>query len=245
VIVNASMAKQFWPGGDAIGHRIGGTDPAKPGWQEIVGIVNDVQLAGSPSPSNNRFQAYRPLDQDPEHWLALSVHSIGPSGTLAESVRQTASRVDPDLALYGLMTAKDSIDRAGRNVAIVGQLLTFAALLGLLLSLVGIYGVIANLAVQRTQEIGIRMALGAQAKSVLWLILRNGVLLASIGTAIGLGLAFALSWVLGRAMPNIPGGDPYVVLGLAALLASATLFACWLPALRATRVDPVEALRAE
>jgi predicted permease len=245
VIVNASLAKQFWPGGDAVGHRIGGTDLAKPGWQEIVGVVNDVQLVGNSGPSNNRFQAYRPFAQDPEHWLALSVHSVGPAGTLAESVRQTASRVDPDLAIYGLMTAQDSIGRAGRNVAIVGELLTVAALLGLLLSLVGIYGVIANLAVQRTQEIGIRMALGAEAGSVLWLILRNGVLLASVGTAIGLCLAFALSWGLGRAMPGIPGGDPYLVLSLAALLAAATLFASWLPAFRATRINPVEALRAE
>jgi predicted permease len=245
VIINSALANHFWPHGDAIGHRIGSPDPTKPGWQEIVGIVNDVKLAGNPNTTETRFQGYRPFAQDPEHWLTLSVHSQGSAGNMSESVRKVVAGVDPDLAVYGLSTARDSIDRAGRNVGVVGELLTFAALLGLLIALVGIYGVIANLAVQRTQEIGIRMALGAQARSVLWLILRNGVWLAGIGTAIGLALAFGLSWVLGRAMPSIPGKDPGLVLALAAMLASATLFACWLPALRATRVNPVDALRAE
>ena len=245
VIVNASMARQIWPHGDAIGHRIGSTDPAKPGWQEIVGIVNDVQLVGASGSATTHFQAYRPFAQEPGHWLALSVHSLGSAGGLAESVRKAAARVDPDLAIYGLSTAQDFIDRVGRNIAVVGGLLTFAAMLGLLIALVGIYGVIANLAAQRTQEIGIRMALGAQARSVLWLILRNGVWLAGIGTAVGLSLAFSLSWILERAMPTIQGRDPILVLEIAFLLGAATLFACWLPALKATRVNPVDALRAE
>jgi predicted permease len=245
VIVNASLANHFWPRGDAVGHRIGGTDPRKPGWQEIVGIVNDVRLVGSFGSSGTHFQAYRPFAQDPEHWLTLSVHSLGSPGNLSEPLRKVVAGVDPDLAVYGLSTVQESMDRAGKNVGVVGELLTFAALLGLLIALVGIYGVIANLAAQRTQEIGIRMALGAQARSVLWLILRNGVWLAGIGIAIGLALAFGLSWVLALAMPSIPGKDPLLVLGLATLLAAATLFACWLPALRATRVNPVDALRAE
>jgi predicted permease len=245
VIINTALARRFWPNGDAIGHRLGGPDPAKRNWQEIVGIVNDVQLAGNSSVPDTLFQAYRPFAQDPEHWLALSVHSLGSAGSLAGPVRKIAALVDPDLAIYGLTTAQDAIGRAGRNIAVVGELLTFAALLGLLIALVGIYGVIANLAAQRTQEIGIRMALGAEARSVLWLILKNGVLLACIGTAIGLCLAFGISWGLGRAMPSIQGRDPVLVVELALVLAAATLFACWLPAIRATRVNPVEALRAE
>jgi putative ABC transport system permease protein len=245
VVINSAMAKQFWPKGDAIGHRIGGTDPSNPGWQEIVGIVNEVQLAGNPSVPETHFQMYRPFTQDPEHWLTLSVHSVGPVENLAETVRLTVARVDPDLAVYGLSTAHDSIEKAGKNMSLVGQLLSFAAALGLLLSLVGIYGVIANLALQRTQEIGIRMALGAEAAAVLWLILRNGVKLAAVGTGIGLVMAFLLTWGLQKGMPFIPGRDPALVLGLAALLVAATLFACWLPAQRATRVNPVEALRAE
>ena len=245
VVINAAMAKQFWPDGSAIGHRIGDTDPKKPEWREIVGIVNDVQLAGNPSIPTTRYQVYRPFAQDTEHWLALSVHTTGSPGPLAEAVTQAVSRVDPDVAVFGLATVQSSLERAGNNMALVGQLLTLAALLGLLLALIGIYGVIANLAAQRTQEIGIRMALGAQARSVLWLILQNGIRLAAIGTGLGLLLAFGATWVIGRIVPAIPGQDPLLVVGLALLLVGATLLACWLPARRATLVNPVDALRAD
>jgi len=124
-------------------------------------------------------------------------------------------------------------------------LLEIAALLGLFLALLGIYGVVANLAIQRTQEIGIRMAMGAQNSSILWLILRNGLSLAAMGTGIGLVLAFALTRGLRAAIPEIPGQDPLLVGILAVLLVAATLLACWLPARRATRIDPIVALRDE
>ena len=207
--------------------------------------MNDVQLAGNPSIPTTRYQVYRPFAQDTEHWLALSVHTTSSPGPLAEAVTQAVSRVDPDVAVFGLATVQSSLERAGNNMALVGQLLTLAALLGLLLALIGIYGVIANLAAQRTQEIGIRMALGAQAGSVLWLILRNGIRLAAIGTGLGLLLAFGATWVIGRIVPSIPGQDPLLVVGLALLLVGATLLACWLPARRATLVNPVDALRAD
>jgi predicted permease len=245
VVVDAALARQFWPAGDAIGHRIGDTDPKKPDWREVVGIVNEVQLAGNPSIPNTHFQIYRPFTQDAEHWLALSVHTGASTGGVAEAIIQAVARVDPDVAVFGLASVQSSIERAGNNMALVGQLLTLAAVLGLLLALIGIYGVIANLASQRTQEIGIRMALGAQAKSVLWLILRNGIRLATIGTGLGLLLAFGATWVIGRMIPTIPGQDPLLVVGLALLLVGATLLASWLPARRATLVNPVDALRGD
>ena len=127
----------------------------------------------------------------------------------------------------------------------MGRLLTQMAVFGLLLSALGIYGVIANLTAERTQEIGIRMALGAQTRDVLWLILRNGPRLAALGTAVGLALTFMLLHVLGKAMPEVPGQNVWVVLCLAALLAAIAALACWLPARRASAVNPIEALRAE
>ena len=245
VVINSAMAKKFWPKGDAIGHSIGDADPKNPQWREIVGIVGDVRFPANPGPAMTQFQTYRPLTQDTEHWLTFTLRSQDRVGNLADDARKAAAQVDPDLAIYNLSTVDSAIEKAAANRFIVKDMLSVAAGLGLLLALVGIYGVVANLAVQRTHEIGIRMALGAQSRSVLWLILRNGTWLAALGTGIGLVLAFALSRGLSVVMPEIEGQDSLVILILAALLAGATLLACWLPALRATRVNPVEALRAD
>jgi predicted permease len=245
MIINRAMAEQLWPKGDAIGHRIGAlADPKKPDWREIVGIVGDVTLRntnrGIPS-----FQTYHPLAQDPDHYLTFTLRGSGATASLAEEARRAITRVDPDLAVYGLMSVDALIALGSTNIILISQLLSVAALLGLCLALVGIYGVVANLAVQRTQEIGIRMAVGAQRSAILWLILRNGAVLAAAGTGIGLVLAFGLVRALGLAMPEVQGQDPVLVALLALLLAAATLLACWLPARRATRIDPIVALRDE
>jgi ABC-type antimicrobial peptide transport system permease subunit len=125
------------------------------------------------------------------------------------------------------------------------KVLSQIAGLGLLLSGVGIYGVVANLASERTKEIGIRMALGARPGSIVWLFLRNGIQLAVMGAAIGLVAAFSLTTFLGRMIPVLPGRDPWVVVGSALFLASVALFACWLPARRTSSVSPTIALRSE
>jgi ABC-type antimicrobial peptide transport system permease subunit len=125
------------------------------------------------------------------------------------------------------------------------KVLTLIAGLGLLLSGVGIYGVVANLASERTKEIGIRMALGAQPGGIVWLFLRNGIKLALLGASIGLAAAFSLTMVLGRMIPVLPGRDPLVVFGSALFLVSVSLFACWLPARRTSGVSPTIALRSE
>ena len=243
VIINRAMANQFWPKGDAIGHRIGNTDPRNPDWREIVGIVNDIPSIYGPALTP--FQTYRPFAQDTDHWLSFVILCRGAPSGLTDDARRAVSRVDSDLAVYLLGTVDSLIEQGGANFTLVEQLLTIAALLGLLLAVVGIYGVIANLAVQRTQEIGVRMALGARTGTVLWLILKEGVLLAAAGTAIGLGLAFLLMRGLSLALPAIPGQDVPVVLGLGAILIAAALLACCVPALRATHVNPVDALRSE
>jgi ABC-type antimicrobial peptide transport system permease subunit len=119
------------------------------------------------------------------------------------------------------------------------------AVLGLLLSAVGIYGVVANLASERTKEIGIRMALGAEPGDIIWLFVRNGIILAGIGAVVGLGISFFLVTLLGRILPALPGKDPGIVVCAAFLLVLVALFACWLPARRTTKISPTEALRAE
>ncbi len=246
MIINRAMAEKLWPKGDAIGHRIGTlADPKKPDWREIVGIVGNVNLTRDMYPGTSRFQTYHPLAQDPDHYLTFTLHGSGATASIAAEALRAITRLDPDLAVYGLMSVDEVIALGSSNMILIGQLLSVAALLGLFLALVGIYGVVANLAAQRTQEIGIRMAVGAQRASILWLILRNGAVLAAAGTGIGLVLAFGLVQVLGVAMPEIQGQDPVQVGLLAVLLAVATLLACWLPARRATRIDPLAALREE
>jgi len=242
-IINAAMAAKFWPGGDSVGHRIGSADPRNPDWKEIVGVVGDIKALGNVAPTP--YQMYRPFAQDTDHWLTFTVHVPGAIGGLPEAARRAIAGVDSDLAVYQLGSVQTIGDLFNANLYLIEHMLTIAAVLGLLLALVGIYGVIANLAVQRTQEIGVRIALGAGTGAVLWLVLRDGVRLGLVGTGIGLVLAYGLSRGLTAVMPGIPGNDSAMIVGLAALLVAATTLACLVPAFRATHVDPVEALRAE
>ena len=133
----------------------------------------------------------------------------------------------------------------GRNFKIANQLLTGFALLGLLLAALGLYGVIAGLVVERTPEFGIRLALGAQARDVLWLVLGKGLRLAALGTALGLAGSFAVIRLLAAILPALPGQDPILLALTVAALFAVALLACYLPARRATRVNPLDALRAE
>ncbi len=242
-IVNAAMAAKFWPGGRAVGHRIGGADPRNPDWKEIVGVVNDIQALGNIAPT--AYQMYRPFAQDTDHWLTFAAHTTGAIGGLPEAARRAVAGVDSDLAVYQLGSAQAIGELFNANLYLIEHMLTIAAVLGLLLALVGIYGVIANLAIQRTREIGVRIALGARPGAVLWLVLSDGIRLGLVGTGIGLVLAFGLSRGLAAAVPGVPGNDAALMFGLAALLVVATLLACLVPALRSTHVNPVEALRVE
>jgi len=245
VIINAYMAKTFWPGESAIGKRIGKNDPRDRAWSEVVGVVNDTVAADDLGPQKFNFEIYRPFPQDPMRWINFIVHTSSNPSVLGEDARRAVAKLDPDVAVAWLETAQEEITDSVRTYSIVGRMLIQMAVLGLLLSAVGIYGVVASLAAERTQEIGIRMALGAQTGDVLWLILQNGVKVAVQGTAIGLALAFTLIYVLGRAMPEVPGQNTWIVLGLAALLAAIAIVACWLPARRATTINPIEALRSD
>jgi ABC-type antimicrobial peptide transport system permease subunit len=153
--------------------------------------------------------------------------------------------LEPNIALSMLYAADEMKTLDLLQYSLARRMLLQVAGLGLLLAAVGIYGVIANLAAERTKEIGIRMALGAQSRDVVWLFLGNGVRLAVIGTTLGLLGAFGLMNVLAHLIASFPGDDPWVVIGVALLLMGVTLMACWLPARRAAKVDPVVALRAE
>jgi ABC-type antimicrobial peptide transport system permease subunit len=144
-----------------------------------------------------------------------------------------------------LESIKEIADEDVSFFTFLGRVLLQISILGLLLAGIGIYGVVANLASERTKEIGIRMALGAQPRGLVWLFVKNGITLALIGSAIGLTLSYLLLGFLGKMLTMVPGNDPRMVVAIAMLLVAVALFACWLPALRATRVSPTVALRTE
>jgi len=248
-IINDAMARALFPGEDPVGKRIADASAKSPSWLEIVGVASDVHpaldLVRAP---DTAFQVHLPLAQTPSqyaHWFNLVIRSSAPGPTVAAALRAAVQQIDPDQPVYDILTARESMDHLTGSFGLTGRMLGSFAFVGLVLSGVGIFGVIANLVAQRTQEIGIRMALGAQAGDVLWLVLGQGVRLAAAGTAIGAACAWGLVRLLDSILPSMHGGDPLTVGCVAALLAAVALFACWLPARRATRIDPIIALRAE
>jgi ABC-type antimicrobial peptide transport system permease subunit len=161
------------------------------------------------------------------------------------TLRHVVAELDPDQPVGGPGSARADIGASLDSWDVGGKLLGSFAFLGLLLAGLGIYGVISGFVVRRTGEIGVRMALGAQLRDVLWLVIGKGLRLSLGGTAIGLVGAFGLARLLGSVLPGLPGGDPWIVMSVGALMAAITVLACWLPALRAAKVDPMVALRNE
>jgi predicted permease len=243
-VINETMARQLWPGESAIGRRIGDNDPKQRNWVEIIGVVRDVGFVGNFGLPDTRLQIYRPLVQEPWGYLNIALRARHPE-TLAEPLRRAVAELDPDLPVADLFTVRQSVDRAQHNFQIANQLLAGFALLGLALAAIGLYGVISTLVVQRTAEFGIRLALGAQTRDVLWLVLGQSLWLAGAGCVLGLAGAAGLVIFLGRMLPGLPGAEPIVLAGTVLLLLGVALGACWFPARRATQVDPIVALRAE
>lgn len=244
VVVNESLARHFWPGRSAIGQRIGERFGDTVIWREVIGVVRDIRFTvgfGNPSTS---FQIYKPLVHEPWGFLYLVVRADRPAA-LKNDLRRAIADVDPDIAVQSLDTMPEAVARFSHNIVVINRTLAAFALLGLLFASVGFYGVLSILVTQRTNEFGIRLALGADGRQILALVLRQGLRLTVLGLAIGSAAAFAVNLALRARMPLLAGADPLTIGAVAlALLLVATL-ACWLPARRATRVDPLTALRAE
>jgi len=245
-IINQAMAEVFWPGQSPLGKRIrDGTSP-HPEWAEIVGVTNNILYGADFSRIKTRNAVYWPFAQQSKPYATtITLHSVGDPRILKESVRRLLAKLEPNVAFSSLVTSDEGMGSVLSPFALVRRILAEIAGLGLLLSAVGIYGVIAALASERIREVGIRMALGAQARDVCSLFLRNGVRLAISGSAVGLVGSFALLRILDRTVSIVPGYDPKIMIGVVVLLVLVALVACWLPARRATKVDPIIALRAE
>jgi len=233
VIINETMARTFWPGVSPLGQRLD--------QEEIVGVVSDVSFPADPSEPQTRFQTYRPLSQAPRNYLVIVVRG----NIAAETLRRTVSDLDADLPVNEPGPATAAIGRALGNLAVSTGLFSAFAALGLLLALLGLYGVIAGFVARRSNEIGIRMALGAKLGDVLWLVIGKGLRLTLLGVGIGLIGAVGLARLLGSLAPALDATDPLPIAALTLLLVAVALIACYLPARRAAKIDPIIALRAE
>jgi putative ABC transport system permease protein len=176
---------------------------------------------------------------------AIAIRTSGTPESVTGSLRAAVTELDPTQPVHRIRNANSLIQDGLGSISLLGSLLAAFAALGLLLAAIGIYGVTSYSVVQRTSEIGIRMALGAQRKDVLWLVLGRGGRLVTLGAALGLGGAYAVSRLLISIIPTLPTRDPATLVVVSAVLFVIALLACYIPARRATRVDPMVALRYE
>ena len=243
VLISESMAKKFWPNDDAVGKRVRfyNSDPtAQRPWRTIVGVVGDVKQYGLDT--SGGIALYVPQLQQPQTTMTLVVRTQTEPAAMIESIRREILAIDPEQAVFNVATMEEVLASSIALRRISMFLLAGFAGLALLLAAIGIYGVLAQAVVQRTHEIGIRMALGAQARDVLKLIIRQGMSLTAIGIAVGLAGAFALTRLLASLLFGVGATDPMTFVWIPILLAAVSFFACYLPARRAARLDPIKAL---
>ena len=240
-LINQTMARRFWPGQDPIGKQIKILEDGTSG--AIVGIVGDTKqyrLNDEPAP-----QVYASYSQQPVYFATLVVRTNVEPMSLSEPVRQAIWRVDPDQPMWKIRSVQFLVERSVADRKFLLALMLVFAALALALTVIGLYGVISYLVNQRTQEIGIRMALGAQMRHIMQLILKQGVMLVFLGVVIGLSAAAVLTRLMAHLLYNVSATDPLTFAAIGFLLTVVALVACYLPARRAAQVDPVIALRSE
>jgi len=253
MLVSQRMAQKLWPNQDALGKRVQRGGLSHP-WRTVVGIVGDVPdgpLSADPLP-----HCYTPYLQESDDFIAstvggtlrnlrLAVRTRGNPATVSAAVTQRLHQIDPALAIWNVRTMQEELDDSRAPQRFNAMLVGVYAGVALLLALVGIYGVLAYMVTQQTHEIGIRMALGAQRKDILRLIVRRGMQLVAAGAIAGLAGAFAVTRLMDSLLYGVAPRDPLTFIGVTGLLAAAALLACFVPALRAARVEPMVALRYE
>jgi predicted permease len=251
VVVNARFVSQFFPGEDVIGKRIrlkpGGSGPdaqqQKP-WLTIVGVAPTVRQRNvqDVDPDAVAYVSYR---LEPPNGTAILIRGHGEPGSLTSAVREAVQTVDPDQPVFAVKTMDQVFAESRWPYRVFGTMFTIFAIIALVLASVGIYAVTSYSVTQRTQEIGVRMALGARPAQVSWLILRQGLVQLAIGLAIGTAGALAAGPVLQALLVQIKPSDPATLAGIAVVFTAVTICACLIPARRATKLDPLTALRVD
>jgi len=244
-VINEALARKYFPAQDPIGQRIENDEGGRPSVWEIVGVVRDIREG--PLDVEIAPTEYFPLQQAPDHSFNLAVRTRQDAGSMLSDLIKTLRQINPDLGISDEATMNDEID--GTQAALLHRfaawLVSGFAMIALVLGVVGLYGVIAYSVNQRTREIGVRMALGAQRSSIYGLVLRQAGFLTAVGLTIGLICSVATSMLIRNLLFGVYPWDTLTLTGVAALLAVASLAASFLPARRAASVNPTDALRAE
>ena len=250
VIVDERLARRFWPGQDPVGRRMFKPDDpkdlTKPGanarWFTVIGVVSEVRMSGFIETEDRVGAYYFPLMQDPSAYLTLTVRTAGDPTALVPAIRRELGAIDRELPLYGVLTMDQrmSASLVDRRTPMV-LAATFAGV-ALFLAAIGIYGVLAYQVSQRTREIGIRMALGSDARGIFRLVLSEGLALLGVGLTLGLAGAFFVRRAMQSQLYGVSAMDPLVLSLVAGLLGLVAVAACSVPARRAARIDPVTAL---
>ena len=252
-IINEKFATQFFANEDPIGRRIryvqgqpaqGQPPPPVPGWRTIVGVCPTIRHS-NPQDAEPPAVMYVPHRQNPPSGGSVLIRSHLDAGAIMNAVRTELAAVDPDQPIFQVRTMAQMLEQQTWPYRVFGSLFAIFAIIALVMSAVGLYAVMAYSVTQRTTEIGVRMALGAQGSQVSWLILKRGLLQMGLGLALGLGGAFGLSRVLRTLLVQVTPTDPVTFGTITAILTVVAIAACLIPARRATRVDPLTALRAE
>jgi putative ABC transport system permease protein len=245
VLINATLARHEWPGQDPIGQRIRIGSATDGPWRTVVGIVGDVKQTSLTAEQPDAV--YVPESQWPyaDGWLSFVVRSHGDPAALAPALRRTIWSVDKDQAIVRVATMDALIATSTAQRRFAFLLFEMFSVTALILAAAGIYGVLAGTVTERLREIGVRLALGASRWDILSMVLRQGLGLTAFGIILGAGGALALRRIIAGLLFGVSSVDPLTYVGVTGVLAVAALAACWVPAMRATRVDLAVTLRAE
>ena len=244
-LVNESFVRRFFPNEDPLGRRVTFGNPTRPDnqWQTIVGVVADTRRGGFER--EPWAEVYFPMQQAPNSRMFVFLRTAGDPAALAGAAQAAVWALDRDQAIAGIRTVGDLLAQAQANRRFTTLLLGVFAAVALVLAAIGVYGVLAYATAQRTQEIGIRMALGADRGAILRMVFASGARIAAVGLGIGIAGALALTQVLSGLLFGVSAHDPLTFLVVPGALLAVALAACWIPARRAIRVEPVIALRGE
>ena len=247
LLVNESFARKHFGDETPLGHRLRAREGDT--WRTIIGVVPDTMMQGPLDQQRDGSAIFVPTEALPLSYLTLVVRGHEPAGHLTQALRRELTKVEPNLAIYSVDTPKNHLKNALAQSRTVASLFAIFGVVSVVLAAIGLYGVMSYAVSRRTQEFGIRMALGAQRRDIMRMVMTQGGRRLLLGTALGIGLSLALVQIGGAAVSSflyqVNPRDPLVYVGVVVLLAAATVMACFLPARRATKVDPMAALRCE